>query len=283
MTIQEVFPVDVVRNDEVAVDGRTLLVWVLGHYPKNFTRDIEKAINRCGLIENVDYQVLRQSEECDSKGLTNIEYVFKASSAKKIAMSARGEKANEVRDYFLQCEAVARYISEESKYIPQTPESVALEEWKHNANCIMEIATMCGYSDVAKKRMAIEAGYNIEVRNEVSIVPEHMERDFLLGVDNVESEGVAKLEFGGKVLSPTQVGEFFNKTATDVNNALVDLGFQTKFKLGNATYYMPTPRAEMYCTTLTSKNKKLKTDYVKINGWKIKLIFDKLEIYFKDN
>lgn len=111
MELEVLFPVDVVNDKKIAVDGRSLMKW-LGKPEKNFVRDIDMAIEKAQLVENQDYEVLLRSEEPDFKGVRAKDYVFHPDAAKDIAMMSSSDKGKQVRDYFKNCEKMLTKISQ---------------------------------------------------------------------------------------------------------------------------------------------------------------------------
>ncbi|MDQ7044734.1 MAG: antA/AntB antirepressor family protein [Sulfurimonas sp.] len=68
---------------------------------KQFTHWIDNQIQRAGLQENVDYVV---STISSNGGRPQKNYIITTDASKHIAMMSQGQKAKEVRDYFIQCE-----------------------------------------------------------------------------------------------------------------------------------------------------------------------------------
>lgn len=91
--------------------------WVVGEVlpsflevKKDFSNWIKKQIERARLLENRDYIVFAQKGENlnDKSGRPSIEYFLTLEAGKHIAMLSGTEKGFEVREYFLECEKVAR-------------------------------------------------------------------------------------------------------------------------------------------------------------------------------
>lgn len=68
---------------------------------KQYSDWINAQIKRAGLRENVDYVTLKVA---GSNGRPSKEYILTTDSSKHIAMMSQGQKAKEVRDYFIAVE-----------------------------------------------------------------------------------------------------------------------------------------------------------------------------------
>ena len=71
---------------------------------QQFTHWINKQISRAGLRENVDYMIVTQKVEAGKGVSTRKEYIITTDASKHIAMMSQGQKAKEVRDYFIAAE-----------------------------------------------------------------------------------------------------------------------------------------------------------------------------------
>lgn len=107
----------VVVNDKglETVDGRNLQAG-LGN-SKDYTDWAKQQIARARLVEKVDFEVFPLKGVNPSGGRPRSEYAFSVPAAKKIAMMAESEKGNEVRDYFLRCEELAKQVKPKAAFV----------------------------------------------------------------------------------------------------------------------------------------------------------------------
>ena len=71
---------------------------------QQFTNWVDKQIKRAGLRVNVDYIVTNVKVTREIGSSTRKEYILTTDSSKHIAMMSQGQKAKEVRDYFIAIE-----------------------------------------------------------------------------------------------------------------------------------------------------------------------------------
>lgn len=84
---------------------------------KDFSSWIKVQIDRCDLIDNVDYQSFTQKGEREIGGTIRIEYALTIDAAKEISMMSQSEKGKQARRYFIECEKKLKASSYE---LPQT-------------------------------------------------------------------------------------------------------------------------------------------------------------------
>ena len=75
---------------------------------KDFSSWIKVQIDRCDLIENVDYQSFTQKGEREIGGTIRIEYALTLDAAKEISMMSQSEKGKQARRYFIECEKMLK-------------------------------------------------------------------------------------------------------------------------------------------------------------------------------
>ena len=75
---------------------------------KDFSAWIKAQIDRARLVENRDFIKLTQKGELSATGQIRIEYYLTIEAAKHIGMMSGTEKGFQVRDYFIECERIAR-------------------------------------------------------------------------------------------------------------------------------------------------------------------------------
>jgi anti-repressor protein len=71
---------------------------------KDFSTWVQAQIKRAGLSENIDYVIFTEKVTAGAGSTNKIHYILKAESAKHIAMMSQGNKAKEVRNYFIEIE-----------------------------------------------------------------------------------------------------------------------------------------------------------------------------------
>lgn len=80
----------------------------------------KKVVNNSFFMENKDYILLLQSHEQKGRGGHNRkDYALTLDTAKKVSMAEQTETGNKVRDYFLECEKIAK------ESVPQLPQNFA--------------------------------------------------------------------------------------------------------------------------------------------------------------
>ena len=75
---------------------------------KDFSDWIKKQIERARLLEGRDYIIFPQKGENTGRGRSSLEYYLTIEAAKHIAMMSGCDKGFEVRNYFLECERIAK-------------------------------------------------------------------------------------------------------------------------------------------------------------------------------
>ena len=75
---------------------------------KDFSNWIKKQIERARLVEGRDYIIFAQKGENTGRGRSSLEYYLTIEAAKHIAMMSGCDKGFEVRNYFLECERIAK-------------------------------------------------------------------------------------------------------------------------------------------------------------------------------
>jgi len=106
---------------------------IIALYPpperEGFTANWIKAqIARARLEENRDFLKVAQKGELSNTGQVRIEYHLTTDAAKQIAMMSGGDKAFEVRDYFLACErkALAKPVAQDNMAILSDPSALRM-------------------------------------------------------------------------------------------------------------------------------------------------------------
>lgn len=101
-----------VNQEKRAVNARDLWQWL--ESGQQFTDWMASRIERCDLIEGVDYQVFHGTMKKDSTsgGRPSTEYALSIDAAKECAMIEGNEKGKAARRYFIECEKQFRYVVE---------------------------------------------------------------------------------------------------------------------------------------------------------------------------
>lgn len=104
-SMEKLLPIRVNEGNKV-VNARHLHAFL--EIGKDFSTWIKVQIQRCDLVENVDFQPLTQKGERLGNGRFNgsnkIEYALSIEAAKEIAMMSQTPKGKMARRYFIECE-----------------------------------------------------------------------------------------------------------------------------------------------------------------------------------
>lgn len=103
--IGELIPIEN-KDGQQAVNARHLYMW-LG-VRKQFADWIKVQIERCDLVENVDYEVFHQKVKNSNGGRPFDDYALSLNAAKEISMMSQTEKGKQARRYFIECELIAK-------------------------------------------------------------------------------------------------------------------------------------------------------------------------------
>jgi len=122
---------NVIGDKEVnSVDAREL--WVALESKRDFSNWFkDKVLDNLFFIENEDYALLNKSVERATTGVSvgghnRKDYVLKTEAAKRVAMAEQTAKGEEVRTYFLKCEAIA--IEAAANQLKVVSPAILLEE-----------------------------------------------------------------------------------------------------------------------------------------------------------
>lgn len=142
--------VEIIEHDgKQAVDARILHEY-LG-VKKTFSSWIKMQIERCDLLEGVDYEALTQKVSC-SNGVGYSQsrmYVLSLDAAKEISMMSQCEKGKLARRYFIEVEKAAR-----AKYEEQQLDKKASEAFDIKLKWLNFLPGYLNLSDVSKLAMA---------------------------------------------------------------------------------------------------------------------------------
>jgi hypothetical protein len=162
----------------------------------------------------------------------------------------------------------------------KTPELDCMEEWGKRSAKLSEIFDLMGYSGESKRKAIVEAGDRLERDTGVLFMPSEIKRPLMIGTETPDDESVAVVAFGGKTTTVTEIGKRFNVKGKDINEALIKLGYQDSYKVGDAVKYIPTPKAEKYCVVREFKRRGSTKRYTAITGWKLEFVYNALKGVF---
>ncbi|MCL2651965.1 MAG: antA/AntB antirepressor family protein [Candidatus Azobacteroides sp.] len=103
--MEELIPISE-NNGKKAVNARHLHAFL--ESKRNFSDWIKDRMKKYGFSENQDY--VSFSQNCDNGG-RSIEYALSLSCAKEIAMVEGNAKGKQARQYFIECEQLAKQLS----------------------------------------------------------------------------------------------------------------------------------------------------------------------------
>ncbi len=95
-------------NDEVikTVNARTMHEFL--QVRKDFTSWLKDRIEQYGFVENADYLLTKIGEQLSSGTKYKTEYYISIPMAKELAMVERNERGKMARQYFIECERIAK-------------------------------------------------------------------------------------------------------------------------------------------------------------------------------
>lgn len=85
---------------------------------KDFSNWIKDQVTRARLVENRDFVKVAEKGELSKTGQVKVEYYLTIDAGKSIGMMSATDKGFEIRDYFLECERVAKQAL--TPQLPQT-------------------------------------------------------------------------------------------------------------------------------------------------------------------
>lgn len=143
--------------------------------------------------------------------------------------------------------------------------------------------TAMGLSKAEKCKAMVQHAMTIGPKHGVgnSLIPESMARYLPTGKSHAT---VAMASTGGEIVDATALGKLLGKTAGQVNDALVWLGFQARVKLGSQYYYVKLPPADAIADEkLQGPRRKGAYEPTKIvKGWRENLVYPHLQRAFTE-
>ena len=138
--IPELIKITEIEDGKRAVSARELHQFL--ESKRDFSNWFKYRIEKYGLVENTDYQILRYDYqgnllivkdanfgESDNQRVSKIEYALSVDAAKELSMVEGNEKGKEARRYFIACEKIAR-----EKPLALSPTELLL----HSAQILLE-------------------------------------------------------------------------------------------------------------------------------------------------
>lgn len=150
-----------------------------------------------------------------------------------------------------------------------TFEQSTLFDYKFRVDNACSIADLLGYSQGWKRKEALEIGYAVEGKTGIHVLPAFLENDPQavnpMALSEHTGTHAAFVAMGSQGSSASSIAQVYGKdiTPTDINNILVNNGFQTRIASGK---YVPTEKAKMLCNQSTLASGKQKGTMI-IKEW----------------
>jgi len=226
---------NVIGDKEVnSVDAREL--WNILESKRDFSNWFKyKVLDNEFFIENEDYALLNNFVEAQPStsqpaSANRKDYALKVEAAKRVAMSEHTSKGEEVRTYFLKCEAIALGKEKKQKEIKDPTRLKIAQDFKAN----LQIAKLTGLTGnqaiLAANCMMIKA-YNVNLLEEAGV--------------SLPSEN------NTQYFTPTVLGKQVALSAQGVNKKLEEAGMHEKIDLGKSkSGWKVTEKGMAYCQIL---------------------------------
>lgn len=145
--IQELIKITEREDGRRAVSARELHEFL--ESKRDFSNWFKYRIEKYGLVENIDYQILRydyqgnllnprvaKNGESDNQRVSKIEYALSIDAAKELSMVEGNEKGKEARRYFIACEKIAheKILTSSTELLLQSTQLIYKLEQKVNAD-----------------------------------------------------------------------------------------------------------------------------------------------------
>jgi len=224
------------EEEVTAVDARELHAFL--EVGKVFAAWIQERIEQYGFKENLDYEVFSKSGKNPTGGRPSKEYYVSIDMAKELAMVERNEKGKQARQYFIECEKIAKKAA-----IGNAPKikKPSISRVNSDFNAFVKMA----------KTFGIEGNQALLTANK-SVIKLH-------GFNCMEALGVTHLISKKQELdlTPTAIGNRLGGIpATQVNKLLKSAGFQKSFRdAKKKLQWEPTEKGKPY-SMIKDTNKK---------------------------
>lgn len=121
------------QEEEVnAVDARELHVFL--ESKQDFSTWIKNRVKQYGFVENQDF--VRFHKKMEANNATMIDYTLSIDMAKELSMVERNAKGKEARQYFIQCEKVAKEQSTVVALLPAQIQAIKLNNIEKQADLL---------------------------------------------------------------------------------------------------------------------------------------------------
>lgn len=95
-------------NSQVVKTANARELHIFLESKQDFSTWIKKRINEYEFVENVDFVTLHKKMEREIGATMRVEYYISLDMAKELSMVERNQKGKEARQYFIECERVAK-------------------------------------------------------------------------------------------------------------------------------------------------------------------------------
>ena len=193
-----------IGNEEInAVDGRELHEFLEVH--TKFADWIINRIDGYGFVQGVDFIQFLNFKKSNSKARK--EYTISIDMAKELSMVERNAKGKEARQYFIECEKIAKGTDQTTELLPKEK---AVRELKTEIDLL-------SLFEIPKHLLQIEA---------VKQVKKDTGFDFSHALLLAPAQNEIKAE--SVMLEPTELGKHFNLSGVKMNKRLRSLDLQYK-------------------------------------------------------
>lgn len=235
----------IINEEEInSVDAREL--WIFLGSKRKFADWITKKIKDYNFKENQDFVSFHKNVKRTKGSSVRKEYMISLDMAKELSMVERTEKGKEARQYFIECERIAK--GKTQNQISIKPSTVLEEELK-----------LCSLLKVPEHLAQIESVKQVKQKT-----GEDISRLLLIAPaqNNIKDEEI--------MLEPSELGKHFNLSGMKMNQKLNKLGLQINDGYG----WKPTKRGKKVCTKHSWKRGNKSGYNLKWNLLKIKNMFN---------
>jgi len=247
----------VIGSEEVnSVDAREL--WVALDSKQQFADWFkDKVLNNMFFVENEDYALLHSSMKRATTGVSagghnRKDYALKTEAAKRVAMVEQTAKGEEVRTYFIKCEAIALSKEKKQKTIKDPTRLKIAQDFKANLQ-IAKLAGLIGNQAMLSANRMIIKAHNVNLLEEAGVS--------LPSENNVQ------------YFTPTVLGKQVALSAQGVNKKLEEAGMQEKIDLGkNKNGWKVTNKGMPYCQIIDTGKRHSNGAQVQQTKWAVNVL-----------
>ena len=206
----------VIGNGEInAVDARGL--WILLESKQEFATWIKNKIERYDFVQGTDFISFGNSVKAKNTYINTKEYTISIDMAKELSMVERNAKGKEARQYFIECEKIAKGTDQTTELLPKEK---AVRELKTEIDLL-------SLFEIPKHLLQIEA---------VKQVKKDTGFDFSHALLLAPAQNEIKAK--DVMLEPTELGKQFNLSGVKMNQKLMKMGLQ----INDGTGWIPTKK-----------------------------------------